>query len=89
MVRKVPVAELKAHLAEVLRDVEAGGRVVVERRGKPVAVLVPHDDTNTEGQEWWRELNGIAADVPDLDEIMRDVMRSRQKAKPRPVDLED
>ncbi|MEW5741762.1 MAG: hypothetical protein AB1938_22775 [Myxococcota bacterium] len=33
MVKKMAVAELKAHLAEALCDVEAGARVVIERRG--------------------------------------------------------
>ncbi len=88
MVRKIPIAELKAHLAEALRDVEAGGRIVVERRGKPVADIVPHDDKQLSEPGWWRELAGIVADVDDFDQIMRDVVRSRRRARPRRVDLE-
>jgi prevent-host-death family protein len=86
MSKKLAVAELKAHLAQALRDVEAGHRIVVERRGKPIAMLVPADEASSD--EWWRELHGVVADLPDFDVIMREVVRSRRKARPRPVDLE-
>ncbi|MCU0887874.1 MAG: type II toxin-antitoxin system prevent-host-death family antitoxin [Rubritepida sp.] len=32
----------KAHLSRLLDEVEAGGEVVITRRGKPVARLVPY-----------------------------------------------
>ena len=88
LVKTLPVAELKAHFSDALRQVESGGRIIVERRGKPVAVLVPLSEARTDGNEWWRELDGIAADVGDFEGIMREVVRSRRKARTRRVDLE-
>ncbi len=37
----VNIHEIKAHLAEYLKAVEAGETVVIARRNKPVAKLVP------------------------------------------------
>jgi len=37
--RIVSVAEAKAHLSELLADVEAGATVKITRRGKPVATV--------------------------------------------------
>jgi prevent-host-death family protein len=33
------VAEAKAHLSEILKQVEAGGEVTITRRGQPVATI--------------------------------------------------
>jgi prevent-host-death family protein len=35
------VAQAKAHLSEILKQVEAGNPVTITRRGQPVATLVP------------------------------------------------
>ena len=35
------VAEAKAHLSELLSQVESGDEVVITRRGRPIARLVP------------------------------------------------
>ncbi|MEX1103407.1 MAG: type II toxin-antitoxin system prevent-host-death family antitoxin [Dehalococcoidia bacterium] len=40
-VLQVSVREAKAHLSRLLREVERGERVVITRRGVPVAELVP------------------------------------------------
>ena len=87
--RRLAVADLKAHMAEALREVEAGMRIVVERRGKAVAVLVPPEYADLPRQTWWRDLYGIAADIDDFDTVMRGVVRSRRLARPRAVKLED
>jgi prevent-host-death family protein len=89
MVKKLSVAALKANLSEALRDVEGGTRIVVERRGQPVAVLVPADDAAMNTHPWWQDLYGIVAEVADFDAIMHDIVRSRRKSRPRPVKLED
>lgn len=39
--RTVSITELKARLSAYLRQVKAGGRIVVTDRGRPVAVLGP------------------------------------------------
>ncbi|HKQ69940.1 MAG TPA: type II toxin-antitoxin system Phd/YefM family antitoxin [Polyangiaceae bacterium] len=44
MPRKVSLAEARDHLTGLVRDVERGQRVELTRRGKPVAVLVSHDE---------------------------------------------
>jgi len=38
------VAEAKANLSNAIREVEAGGSVVITRYGRPVAALVRADD---------------------------------------------
>jgi len=40
---EVSVAEAKAKLSEILKQVEGGENVTITRRGKPVAVLSPSE----------------------------------------------
>lgn len=40
-VREIGAFDAKTHLAELLRQVEAGRAYVITRRGKPVAQLIP------------------------------------------------
>jgi prevent-host-death family protein len=47
--REIGVRELKAHLSEVLREVERGGQMRVTVRGRVVADIVPP------GREPWEE----------------------------------
>lgn len=91
MTKKVAVAEAKAHLSELLRVVEERGeRIVVERRGRPVAVIGPYDESLDESElNWVDRLDGVAAEIADFDSIMKEVIKSRRDAKPRPVRLED
>jgi prevent-host-death family protein len=91
MTTRVAVADAKARLSEILRAVEERGeRVVVERRGRPVAVIEPYDERLEQSERHWADrLDGAAADIADFDVIMKDVVKSRRKAKPRPVQLED
>lgn len=35
------VAEAKAHLSEILKEVEAGKKVTITKRGRPIATIVP------------------------------------------------
>ena len=42
--REVGAFEAKTHLSELLAAVEAGERVTITRRGKPVARLVPIEE---------------------------------------------
>lgn len=37
--------DAKTHLSQLLDRVERGERIVITRNGKPVADLVPHDET--------------------------------------------
>ncbi|MCC7536503.1 MAG: type II toxin-antitoxin system Phd/YefM family antitoxin [Deltaproteobacteria bacterium] len=90
MTKRMGVGAVKAQLTAILRDVEAHrARVVIDRRGRPVAMLVPYDEASaTEAEPHWAaELDGVASDVHDFDSTMRDVVRSRRRARPRAVDL--
>lgn len=48
VVKQVNIHEAKAHLSEYLARVEAGETVVIARRNKPVAKLVPVAAENVE-----------------------------------------
>lgn len=89
MVKKLAVAQLKAHLSETLRGVEAGDRVAIERRGKTIAVLVPPSEAAVNAGDWWGELYGVMSGVDDFERIMRETVRSRDRARPRPVRLDE
>ena len=39
--KRVQIAEAKAHLSALVERVESGEEIVISRRGKPVARLVP------------------------------------------------
>jgi prevent-host-death family protein len=48
--REVGVAEAKKHLSELLGRVAYGGeRIVISKRGKPMAVLIPPTESAEEG----------------------------------------
>ena len=40
--KTVKIAELKNHLSEHLRSVEAGEEIVVTDRNRPIAKIIPH-----------------------------------------------
>lgn len=85
------VGELKADLSGVLRAVETRGeRVIVTRRGRPIAVVGPFEEGADEiaVPHWADELDGVVADIGDFGRIMREVVADRKKSRPRPVDLE-
>lgn len=72
---EVASRELRNDTAGVLRKVEAGETVVITRRGKPVADLVPH---SARGRQWLTpaevvSIRGIASADPtfraDLDRL--------------------
>ncbi|MBI2893538.1 MAG: type II toxin-antitoxin system Phd/YefM family antitoxin [Deltaproteobacteria bacterium] len=82
------VGAAKSHLSGVIREVEArGDRIVIERRGRPVAVLVPYEPLVEEvaRPHWADALRGISGHVPDFDRTMREVLASRRRQRPRPV----
>lgn len=46
----VGIRELKNHTAEIVRAVDEGGRaIVVTRRGRPTALILPIDSPEAEG----------------------------------------
>ena len=73
--KEVSVAEAKKHFSELLGRVAYGGeRIIISKRGKPMAVMVPPTEVPTEAHlskiEGWLE-----ADDPffeNMDQIARD-----------------
>jgi len=55
------VADAKSHLSALLADVEAGQGVVITRRGKPVARLVPEPRSAGFG---WADLHTWVSEPP-------------------------
>jgi len=90
MVRKwetVGVADAKARFSELLERVARGERLVVARRGKPVAVLAPPSAV-TESDDHPRglaSLAGIMGDWPEMERDIADVVVSRRSSKDRDV----
>ena len=68
--REIGVAELKRKLGKVLKEVEAGATVVITRRGRPVASLVPPPKTTTPG-----ELLDFLDKWGPLDEEYKEIVR--------------
>jgi prevent-host-death family protein len=84
---EIGVAEAKAKLSELLERVSNGERILVARRGRPVAMLVP-PDTEVEAPARPRglaTLAGVLADAPDFEAEIRQVVRSRRTARDRPA----
>ena len=50
--KEIGIYEAKTHLAELIDDVELGEHVVITRRGRPVARLIPYRNTD----EQWGEI---------------------------------
>ena len=86
--KTVGVAEAKAKLSELLgRVLHRGERVVIRRRGKPVAALVPMDDLERmEGEEktdWLDSIVGLCADSPGFCDVLDEIVAARKAEMPR------
>jgi prevent-host-death family protein len=46
------VAEAKAHLSEILRQVEAGKAITITRRGRPIATIVAPQKRSRKAINW-------------------------------------
>jgi prevent-host-death family protein len=71
--RRVAIAEAKAHLSALVGRVEAGEEIVIARRGKPVARLVPEPRTMRAAVDVFRAawaLGGL--DLPQIAELPLD-----------------
>jgi prevent-host-death family protein len=67
------VAEAKSHLSEILAQVSEGHEVVLTRRGKPIARLVPMEPNS--------HILGAGTNDPNID---REVLARDQWWKPSP-----
>lgn len=87
------VADFKSHLSDVLAGLLARQeRVVVERRGKPVAVLVSVEDAERLAPQRSAPPRGILgflgawAEHPDIDAFIDEVYQARDAAEDRDVE---
>ena len=93
MARKaLSVAEAKAHLSDAIRDVEAGGTVVITRHGKPVVALVRAEDATaierlrSAGPE--KGLASIAGGWKGSEELVEAIKAAPRHGRRRPPRLE-
>ncbi|MCB9959113.1 MAG: type II toxin-antitoxin system prevent-host-death family antitoxin [Rhodospirillaceae bacterium] len=72
--KTVQATDAKAHLAQLLSDVERGETIIITRHGKPIARLVPSVDDEQERRrtavaalrEWRRQLPPSGITVEEL-----------------------
>ena len=86
MAKTVSVAEAKRRFADVVGAVRHGGqRFVIERRGTPVAAIVPVEDLvalEGNGSRGVLGLVGAFRDAKDLPSILDGVVRTRSSQRP-------
>jgi prevent-host-death family protein len=65
--QQVQIAEAKAHLSALLERVEAGEEIIIARRGKAVARLIPEPKAGRSGADVFREIwaaGGLDIEAP-------------------------
>lgn len=83
MTRSLSIAQLKAHLSEVLGEVQhTRTEIVIEKHGKPVAMLVPLAGARPQGL---LGLVGAFDDVPGFADELDAVVKARRKEGRRKV----
>jgi prevent-host-death family protein len=83
-VTEIPARELRNHVSEVLRRVEAGERLTVTVSGRPVAELVPIE-RRRRFVPWEEFLTWPKAD-PGLRDELREMLPETTDDLPRPGD---
>ena len=64
--KTVSISQLRAHLSEVLRQVQGGTAVAITKRGKEVARMVPAQRRVSDVSEIWvmlADIDRLAADI--------------------------
>jgi len=67
IMRQVQIAEAKAHFSALLERVEAGEEIIIARRGKAVARLIPEPNANRNAANVFRAawvLGGLELEQP-------------------------
>ncbi len=83
MTRSLSIAQLKAHLSEVLGEVQhTRAQIVIEKHGKPVAMLVPLAGAQPRGL---LGLLGAFDDAPGFGLAVDAVVKRRRKEGRRKV----
>jgi prevent-host-death family protein len=99
MTRRVSTAEAKARLSELIGAVAYGReRVMIERRGRPIAALVSVEDAQvleetrpiTDAPRGALALVGAWSDIDDhlVEDLVDEMYEARRRDLGRPVDLD-
>lgn len=89
------VGDAKKHFSELMsRAAYKGERFLIERRGRPMAALVPAKDLDRLEEQPAQPTGLLAAvgawaEYDDLDGFTSDVYRQRRSARDRPVKIND
>ena len=59
------IEEVKAHLAEISRDLNHGEEVIITRRGRPCSRLIAVDDCGADDKSSLATLRGALSQLPD------------------------
>lgn len=85
MARSVRMAHLRAHLSEIVGEVQhLRARIVIEKHGKPVAMLVPLAGARPAGL---LGLIGAFEDAPEFSGALDAVVNGRRKEGRRKVSM--
>lgn len=92
-VYRIGIADVKRHFADVLGAVRhRGDRFVIERRGTPVAALVPLDvleQADKQENQGFLALVGGVERGEDIAAALDDAIRERRRAGTRPAPTVD
>ena len=100
MAKTVSATQAKAQLSALMAEAAYGGeRIIIERRGKPMAAIVSVEDLkqlehDKSTKNWpYDVINSLSGwhEVGDneIDEMIADIYASRKRDMGRPVELED
>jgi prevent-host-death family protein len=65
--QQIQIAEAKAHLSALIERVEAGEEIIIARRGKPVARLIPEPKSGRNAADVFRSIwaeGGLDIEAP-------------------------
>jgi prevent-host-death family protein len=71
MEREVRVSEAKTHLPQLLDEVERGETIIITRRGRRIARIVPEPQSRQE------EIDRAIADLEEFGKLSRDYLKGR------------
>lgn len=85
--RSIGVAEAKRHFSELLDRVAAGERLVISRRGRPAALLVPPTgelyEASSPAPVGLASVAGALAEWEELEEVVDEIYAARRRSADR------